>query len=141
VTAELFVDTSGWFPLADPRDPDHATVAGALRARIASGDRLVTTNLVIAETYALLLRRTYRGAALRFLEEVRRSPNLVASSTAELEHRAEDDWLRRFADQDFSFTDAVSFAVMAERGIAHVLGLDHHFSTAGFVLVPSVEAG
>ena len=52
----------------------------------------------------------------------------------ELEEAAEEEWLGRFTDQDFSLTDAVSFTVMAERGIEEALTLDHHFATAGFAL-------
>lgn len=41
-------------------------------------------------------------------------------------------WLARYDDQDFSFADAVSFAVMTERGIREALTLDHRFAVAGF---------
>lgn len=97
--------------------------------------RVVTTNLVIAETHALLLRRTTRDTALAFVQRARESPNLVVSSTTELEAAAVADWLERYSDQDFSFTDAVSFAVMAGRGIRDALTLDRHFATAGFRVV------
>src|SRR5438034_917898 len=48
----------------------------------------------------------------------------------------EPDWLERYDDQNFSFTDAVSFAGMAERGITDALTLDGHFAAAGFRVVP-----
>jgi hypothetical protein len=48
-----------------------------------------------------------------------------------------DDWLSRYSDQEFSFTDAVSFAVMRQRRIREALALDQHFSTAGFEVVPA----
>lgn len=134
--AELFVDTSAWYPLADARHPDHGALAATLRERVAGGSRIVTTNLVVAETHALLLRGAGPGPALRFVREVRREPLLVEASSPELEARAVDEWLERFADQGFSLTDAVSFAVMARRGITEALTLDRHFSTAGFVMVP-----
>lgn len=136
MAAELFIDTSAWFPLANPEDRHHRRLAGALRERVRQGARIVTTNLILAETYALLLRRTRRDAALAFLREVRRPPHVVVTSTEDLELRAEHDFLLRFPDQDFSLTDAVSFAVMSERGLVEALALDHHFATAGFVLVP-----
>jgi hypothetical protein len=136
VAAELFVDTSAWYPLAAAGHPDHAALARALRARVAEGVRIVTTNLVVAETHALLLRRAGRLAALRFVREVRREPLLVEPSTADLEVRAAEEWLVRFEDQDFSLTDAVSFAVMSARGITEALTLDRHFSAAGFTVVP-----
>lgn len=134
---ELFVDTSGWYPLAVANDPSHPAVADALRTAVAQGTRLVTTNLIIAETHVLLLRRIHRGVAVQFLQEIYRPPHLIVSSTPALEATARADWLERFQDQDFSFTDAVSFAVMADRGIRTALALDHHFTTAGFTVIPA----
>ena len=136
MTAEIFVDTSGWFPLVDPSDPHHAAVSQTVRKQVAHGVRLVTTNLIVAETYVLLLRRADRNTALAFLEQVDRRPNLVIRSTEDLERRAEHQWLRRFQDQAFSLSDAVSFAVMKERGIQTALTLDRHFATAGFQILP-----
>ena len=130
--AEFFVDTSAWYPLTVTKHPDHARLAAALRALIRDHRRVVTTNLVVAETHALLLRRVGALAALTFVRTVDRSPNVVVRSSRELESAAERDWLTRYNDQDFSFTDAVSFAVMAERRIRGALSLDHHFIVAGF---------
>jgi len=135
VVAELFVDTSAWFTLADPGAPGHGAVAGALREAVLGGTKIVTTNLVVAETHALL-RRSHRAAALEFLREVRREPNVVVTSTPEQEARAERDWLQRYDDLAFSLTDAVSFTVMHERGIRDALALDRHFLVAGFRLRP-----
>ena len=111
-------------------------VAGALRHRLERGARIVTTNLIVAETHALLMRRTGRKTALTFVREVRRAPNIIVASSAEDEESAVTDWLEKFDNQLFSFTDAVSFAVMSDRGIREALALDHHFSAAGFVVVP-----
>jgi hypothetical protein len=133
---ELFVDTSAWYVLALSSAPQHRKVAEALRHRIHRGARIVTTNLIVAETHALLLRRTRRKVALTFVREVRRAPNIVVASSAEYEELAVTDWLEKFDDQAFSFTDAVSFAVMADRGVGEALALDHHFAVAGFVVTP-----
>jgi len=104
----------------------------ALRTLIRNHRRLVTTNLVVAETHTLLLRRVGRATALTFVQTVGEPPNVVVRSSRELEAAAERDWLARYDDQDFSFADAVSFAVMTERGIRDALTLDHHFAVAGF---------
>ncbi len=130
------MDTSAWYVLALSSAAEHRKVAGALRYRLERGVRIVTTNLIVAETHALLLRRTGRKTALTFVREVRRSPNIVITSSPEDEQSAVTDWLERFDDQLFSLTDAVSFAVMSDRGIREALALDHHFSVAGFVVVP-----
>lgn len=133
---EVFVDTSAWYPAVVRNHPDHAPLAAALHEAVADGQRLVTTNLVVAETHALLLCRVHRAAALAFVRAVDQPPNLLIRSTAELEHAARADWLDRYDDQDFSFTDAVSFAVMSERGIASAVALDRHFRAAGFEVFP-----
>jgi predicted nucleic acid-binding protein len=136
VAVELFVDTSAWYVLAVSSAPQHRKVSNALRNRIQRGARIITTNLIVAETHALLLRRTTREVALTFVREVRRTPNLVITSSEEYEETAVTDWLEKFDDQFFSFTDAVSFAVMADRGVREALALDHHFAVAGFVVIP-----
>jgi predicted nucleic acid-binding protein len=134
------VDTSAWYALVDPGEHSRPRVASALRDALESRYRIVTTNLIVAETHALLLRRFGNAVALAFLREVRSEPNVVVESTREAEERAHRDWLERFEDQDFSLTDAVSFAVMNERGIPCALTLDHHFAVAGFEVRPGAES-
>lgn len=132
---ELFVDTSAWYPIVVSDHPQHARLAGALRARVEHGVKVVTTSLILAETHALLLRRVSRDVALRFAETVAQPPNDIVPCSAELETMARTQWLTRFADQRFSLADGVSFAVMTQRGITQALTLDQHFATAGFVMV------
>ena len=133
---KLFVDTSAWYPLVVRSHPDHASLSAVLRASVARRVRIVTSNLVVAESHALIVRRAGIEPALRFVQLVRASPNVVVTSTAALDASAINDWLTRFADQPFSITDAVSFAIMAERGTRKALALDRHFAIAGFEMVP-----
>jgi predicted nucleic acid-binding protein len=135
VGAELFVDTSAWYPAVVRTHPEHRAVAAALRQAVRQGKRLVTTNLVVAETHVLLLRRAGRDAALAFVRAAASPPNLVVASATELERVAIEEWLTRYDDQDFSFADAVSFAVMTTRGIEEALTLDHRFAVAGFRMI------
>ncbi|MFA0758219.1 MAG: hypothetical protein NOOUEUKL_000877 [Candidatus Fervidibacter sp.] len=46
--------------------------------------------------------------------------------------------LERYADKDFSLTDAISFAVMGWLGISVALSLDRHFVEygGGFFVIP-----
>jgi len=133
---EIFVDTSAWYPLADTSHPDHGRLADALRQQIDAGVRMVTTNLVLAESHVLILRRLGRRAALKFVEAVREPPNVIVYSGHDLEQRSQQEWLHRCRDHGFSLTDAVSFAVMTERSMEVALALDRHFQTAGFRTVP-----
>ena len=54
---------------------------------------------------------------------------------AELEDTAEET-LRRYDDQDLSYVDAVSFAVMKAQRLDTVFGFDHHFEVMGFSRQP-----
>lgn len=135
--AELFVDTSAWYPAIVSSHPDHGAVAAALHDAVRAGVRLVTTNLVVAETHALLLHHAGRQVALTFARTVIEPPTVLVWSTAELERRALEDWIARYNDQDFSLADAVSFSVMKSRGISQALTLDRHFAAAGFDAVPA----
>ena len=135
MAGEVFVDTSAWYPLVLSSHPEHERLAGLARRLVQRGRRIVTTNLVVAETHALVMRRVGIATALTFVQSVTLPPNVVVRSTAQLEERAVNDWLTRYTDQDFSFTDAVSFAVMRERRISEALTLDHHFEVAGFAAV------
>ncbi|NUQ11879.1 MAG: PIN domain-containing protein [Gemmatimonadaceae bacterium] len=134
--AELFVDTSTWYPLVVGSHPDHEAVAGALRAALTAGTRLVTSNLVVMETHALLLHRAGRQVALTFAQTVAQPPTVLVTSTPELEEAALTAWLGRYRDQDFSLADGVSFAIMTSRRISRALALDRHFLAAGFDLEP-----
>ena len=136
MTAEVFVDTSAWYPIVVAKHPQHRALARALQERVRAGRRVVTTNLVVAETHALLLHRVHRQAALTFARTVRETPNLVVFSTPEVEGAAIKEWLERFDDQHFSLTDGVSFQVMKARRIEEALTLDRHFVAAGFTAVP-----
>jgi uncharacterized protein len=132
VPAECFVDASAWYPIALAKHPDHARLAKALTDRVKRGVRIVTTNLVLAESHALLSTRVDPVTALRFLRAAKARPNVVVSSSRELEESAERDWLDKYSDHRFSLADAVSFAVMQDRGIREALTLDRHFAIAGF---------
>ena len=45
-------------------------------------------------------------------------------------------WLARLADQRITYTDAVSFAVMASHRCAAALSFDRDFTIAGFPIWP-----
>jgi len=132
----LFVDTSAWYPLVVRSHPDHARLRDTLRSHIEHRGRVVTSNLVVAESHALIMRRAGIATGQRFLQLVRAAPNEVVTSTPAHESAAIDHWLARFADQPFSLVDAVSFSIMAERGITSALTLDRHFAIAGYSMVP-----
>jgi len=134
VPAELFVDTSAWYPIAVQNHPQHAALATALSERVRAGARVVTTNLVIAETHRLTLFRAGIHPALRALERLDASPSVAIHFATARDHAAARRWLEHLSPRPITYTDAISFAVMEVNGCRHVLGFDQDFAAAGFTL-------
>jgi predicted nucleic acid-binding protein len=133
---EVFVDSGAWLALAHSRDQYHGRASEIYPCLLAESRRLLTTNLVVAECHSLLLKYKGRGPALLFLETIGQSPRIEqVHATADIETKA-IEILRQHQDQDFSLTDAVSFAIMKQRGIRTAFAFDSHFAAAGFTLVP-----
>lgn len=133
----LFVDTGGWIAVNDPRDRHHASASAFYRKKaFTEFKELVTTNLVIAETHAALLRAGGIKQALKFLSILDASTRLqIVYSTRELEDVA-SRIIVKYQDQQFSYCDAVSFAIMKEFGIKDAFVFDRHFETMGFRRLP-----
>ncbi|NLD98424.1 MAG: PIN domain-containing protein, partial [Fibrobacter sp.] len=97
---------------------------------------IITTNLVIHETFMLLSRRISRKTALSFLDEIYNAENVhIFHSDHTLESDAYDT-IRKYSDQDFSVADAVSFAVMKHEGLKRAFAFDKHFKTMRFTVEP-----
>jgi predicted nucleic acid-binding protein len=136
VTDEVFVDAGAWIAISDSRDKFHQSASEQFRRLLHERKILVTTNLVIAEAYIVIRRTGGHKPAVRFLESIREGVRIrKIYSEAHLEDQAEEI-LKKFADQDFSLADAVSFVLMKERGIEDAFAFDRHFLTAGFRLLP-----
>ncbi len=139
MSREVFVDTGGWVAVAVRTDQYHSVAASLYQRLLRERRPLVTTNLVLAEAYPLIYRSGGHDKALAFLTSLRQS-GIVSKvySDAALESAAEAI-LRRYDDHAFSFTDAVSFALMQVRGVGDAFAFDRHFRTAGFTLIPEHE--
>ena len=127
-----FVDTSFWVAYRFRRD-DHHHEAVALWA-----DRshpLVTTNLVLGETWTFLRRRVGHAEAVLFLDTSEASIRVSVVHVDEPSERAAWEWLRRHDERDYSFVDATSFEMMRRERITEALAFDGDFSAAGFVEV------
>lgn len=132
----VFVDTGAWFAVQVRDDEWHESAAATISALLAAPCGLVTTNLVIGETYTLLRVVKGHAAAVRFLDrvdETRRLERLFV--TPEIEGRAYA-LLRQHGDRAFSFVDATSFVTMRAQAIRHAFAFDRHFAAAGFLRIP-----
>ena len=127
----VFVDSSAFYALIDDRDRNHGAAAGILSRLANEASRLFTTNLILAETHALLLSRLGRQIALQFLDDVDAGNTTVVRVAAGEEQRARAI-LRQYDDKDFSLTDATSFAVMERLKINAAFSFDSDFSQFGW---------
>ena len=133
---DVFVDTSAWVALADKDDSHHKDAASIYPSIFKNHKQLVTSNLIIAETYIILLKELRHKAAIEFLERTKASPRILTIySNQNIEAEAEGI-LVKYVDQDFSYTDAVSFVIMKRQKIKKAFCFDKHFVTAGFTSIP-----
>jgi predicted nucleic acid-binding protein len=125
-----FVDTSFWVALLLARDQHQSEAQTLWHSDLGP---LLTTNHVIGETWTFLRRRAGHPAAVSFLDAVERSPRVVVvHADVDIEEQARR-WLRRHDEREYSFVDAVGFAVMRRRRLTEALAFDGDFSAAGFI--------
>jgi predicted nucleic acid-binding protein len=130
----VFIDTSAYFAITDPRDANHLDAATIMRRLAAAHWDPFTSNFIVAETHALFLTRLSRRTALQFLEAMDRSTTTVVRVTQADERRARAI-ITQYDDKDFSFTDATSFAIMDRLRIGHAFSADRHFAQYGLTLL------
>jgi predicted nucleic acid-binding protein len=133
---DIFVDSSGWIALADKDDSHHKEAASSYPSIFKNHKTLVTTNLVIAESYIVLLKELSHKAAIEFLDRIKGSPRILKIYSNENIEMEAEGILAKYIDQDFSYADAVSFVVMKRQKIRKAFCFDKHFATAGFMNVP-----
>jgi len=126
----VFFDTGAYAALIDTSDENHI-IASVIYRQIANGRlRPFTTNAVLIESHAFLLAALGIRAAGQFLRDIDSSNTVVVRCRAADEARAKEI-IFQYDDKDFSFTDALSFAVMERLGISIAFAFDRHFSQYG----------
>jgi predicted nucleic acid-binding protein len=128
----VFVDTSGFYALLDPTDSFHSRARDCFRRSRAESWRLVTTNYVVHESWALIqsllgweAMDAWRDRLLPHCETIWVDENLHALGEARC---------RQARERRLSFTDCVSIEVMRRRNIRDFIGRDDHLEREGFRL-------
>jgi predicted nucleic acid-binding protein len=124
--------TTGRRALVRRKDRHHDAAVALQRA---GGAPIVTSNLVLGETWTFLSRRDSHEVASRTIDLIRRSQR---TSIERVDVRDEDEawgWLARHDERTYSFVDATSFAIMRRRRVGEALAFDGDFTAAGFVEV------
>jgi uncharacterized protein len=132
----VFVDTSFYVAFVYPKDANHREALTIARELATNRVGLTTTNVVATETHGLVLARAGRDAALRTLQQIYATRELLIRIDDADEGRAMEI-LAQYDDKDFSFADATSFAVMERLGIDTAVAFDRHFAQFGWQVLSS----
>lgn len=132
-----FVDTSWWVAWSLPDDHRHVAALGTLDG-VGPNERLLSSDLVVGETWTYLRRKAGHSAAVALLDRVETltAANRVVVHMVTAEQASSAwKWLRRHDERVYSFVDATSFQVMRDRRLREALAFDGDFSAAGFLEV------
>ena len=134
----IFVDTGAFIARYIRQDSHHRRARRAWSEIERSRSRCFTSNFVLDETFTLLGRRaSYSFAADRARSLLHSGALTILRPDADDEEKAIDVF-GKFADQQVSFTDCVSFVLMRRNRLERAFTFDRHFASAGFEVMPKV---
>lgn len=132
----IFVDTGAFVARYIRQDAHHRRAKRAWAEIERSRSRCFTSNFVLDETFTLLGRRSsYSFAAERARALLNSAALTILRPDADDEAKAVDVFAK-FADQQVSFTDCVSFVLMRRQRLEQAFTFDRHFANAGFEVIP-----
>lgn len=132
----IFIDTGAFLARHVSHDQFHAKARRAWKDLEKAKSSLFTSSFVLDETFTLLARRTSYAFAADRAEAAYSSRVLTILRPGpddELEALA---LFRKLGDQEVSFTDCVSFALMRRHRLSRAFTFDRHFAAAGFTIWP-----
>jgi predicted nucleic acid-binding protein len=130
----VFVDSSVYLALLDEDDEHHREATQILHQLAQARYRQFTTNVLLIESHALILSVLGRAQAAQFLKDMQESKTVVIRVRTSDEARAKQI-LFQYTDKDFSFADAISFAVMERLDIRLAFTFDRDFAQYGFTVL------
>jgi predicted nucleic acid-binding protein len=128
----LFIDSGGFYALVSPESKSHEPAVEIMKAAAVTRRRAVTTDYIIDETATLLRARGLTKLLAEFFLLTEESQALTVEWITPGRFSAARKFMLKHLDQEFSFTDCVSFIVMKELRLNEALATDHHFRIAGF---------
>ena len=132
--SSIFIDTGAFLAWELRRDQHHEHARDGWETLANSTVRLFTSEHVIDETLTLLARRAgYAHAARRGKDYLQGHTLRILQSTPDDLERA-IGIMEKYADQQVSYTDCISFSLMKREKLRSVFGFGRHFTTAGFRL-------
>src|SRR6266446_7025525 len=128
----LFIDTGGFYALVSPQSESHELAVEIMQEAARHRRRAITTDYIVDETATLLCARGLARLVAEFFRLTEESQALTTELVTPERFSAARKFMLKHLDQEFSFTDCVSFVVMKELRLTDALATDKHFRIAGF---------
>lgn len=132
MAGEIFIDTSGFYATVVSDDDRHAAAAKFIAAARKRKRAFVTTDYVLDETATLLKARRKTHLIAKLFDRLDQSQAFRIEWTDSERFQDVRKLFVKHADQDWSFTDCLSFVVMSELRLREALTKDLHFQQAGY---------
>ncbi len=129
----VFVDTSALICLLDEEQEEHARATRLWGELMDQRARLLTTDYVRLEAWALLQNRLGLAAVKKFDEN--HLPVFDLHHVTEPQFAAAKTHVLGSGRKGISLVDATSFVVMRAEAITHAFAFDRHFREHGFKLL------
>jgi predicted nucleic acid-binding protein len=131
---KIFIDTSAFYALLDRDDENHQKAKTAWTEILDGEYRLVTSNYILVETFALLQSRIGMDAVRDLQTNI--TPVLRIEFVNSELHRLGIAALISDGRRKLSLVDCVSFEIMRHLGITSALAFDPHYEEQGFAVLP-----
>lgn len=133
----IFIDTGAFLARYLENDQYHLQAESIWRRIESEREGFCTSNFVIDELVTLLGRRSSHQFAVQRSRSIYESELIDIFRPGEAEEHDALVFFEKYQDQDdVSFTDCVSFALMKRRDIHRVFSFDRHFDLPGFTRIP-----
>jgi len=132
----IFVDSWAWIAMVDRQDSNHERVDQINNKPLDDGYFFATSNFVFGEVVTALRYQVGYEEALRFREIFTRLIKGKLLKVLRVTEAVEEEaWqiFTKYHDQDFSWVDCTSFAIMKREKLQEAFTHDHHFHVMGFI--------
>ena len=131
----IFIDSGAFLARYLSHDQYHRRAVAFWEKLGSNNERCFTSNFVLDEIFTLLGRRAAYDFAVQRAKNIYASKALVIFRPDQKDELKALNYFSKYADQNVSFTDCISFVLMKREKINRVFSFDRHFELAGFNLV------